>query len=246
MGWRFHLPFVGEVKTKSPDEMIRDGAKNTLNNIGMIAEGIAKGEIDKIRAGAGGLVLDNNMATIGARKAAQELFPQIPDAKFSEVIGSGVVTFLATGNVYLTVISVAKEFYAEYELAGAPPAPGPTTAGGGAPMGARAVKTFKVSCQQMYTWDNPNGGMEIWAGFSRAPRFKLEDGTWDTWPNVDIRPGDTVELKAKRNEFPNRDIKDGQTVLIATGKYKRPAPDTPGVGQNQITQNLVLEYVSHN
>jgi hypothetical protein len=58
---------------------VRDGARDTLTNIGKIAEGVVEGRINLIREGAGGLVLDNNLATAGARKAAQELFPEIPD-----------------------------------------------------------------------------------------------------------------------------------------------------------------------
>jgi hypothetical protein len=58
-----------------------------------------------------------------------------------------VITFLTTGNIYLTVISVGKEFYAEYSLA--QQAAGRSAHGGHRPcrrLGARDTKNFEVDC----------------------------------------------------------------------------------------------------
>lgn len=238
-GWRIEV-FGTEIKTKSPDQMVEDEAKQFAQNVVSLGAAVVSGDTERLKASLGNLVLEGNPTTIGVKKLAEELIPQIPPDKLAEVVGSGVIAFVLTGNPVLTVIAAAQEFYAEYELAtrqqtAGPPMNDPT------PFGERSQKSYKVECSKLFSWKNPESGLELWAGFHDAPVFINPEGAEFVWPEVDIREDDLVEITAKTDHFPNRSPEDGKTLTSAKGKFKYPSSDSPGLGANQITQTLVFE-----
>ena len=168
---------------------VTDGARQTLYDL---KEAVATGNPEAIKRLAGDLVLKNNGATIGMQQVAREIFPEIPDQEFAGIVGVGVLTFLSTDDPLLTVIAVAQQFAAQYQMQRAPQEP----PGGEDVNRERSKKTYSVECLQFTRWDKPGGTTELWAGFHSDPVFVSDSGEKFTWPVVDIAKDDLVHLKA--------------------------------------------------
>jgi hypothetical protein len=238
MGWEFR---VGPVVVRPPDPVavVQQVAEQVQQAAEAVVEAAATGNTEKLKEAVGDLILNNNLATTGARQAAEKIFPQLAPDQIERIVGSGVMTFVTTENVVLTVIAVAEQFYAEYPMATEPPPPGPPIL---APAGqaARAAKTYNTECLSLTRWNKSTEVTELWASYAKDPIFVAEDGANFTWPRVDIKKGDTVYITALTNDIP--DVGTGAfTVASGTGLYKFASSDTPGLGENQIIQTLVFD-----
>lgn len=239
MGWSVTIAGT-RISGDSPDETIKETAQQLAQTVQTVAEAVLTGDPEKVKQAAGMLVLNNNLSTLGARQAAEKIFPALAPDQFERIVGAGVISFVTTENVVLTVIAVAQQFYAEYPMATEPPPPGPPITALGS-QAARAAKTYSVECLSLTRWNKPTGLVELWASFSKDPIFVAEDGSKFTWPRVDIKKGDTVHITALTNDV--TDTGNGAwTVPTATGLYKFASTDTPGLGENQITQTLVFDF----
>jgi hypothetical protein len=243
MGWEIKIGGT-RISGDSPDQAVKDAANQAVQTVQTVAEAVKTGNPEKVKEAVGELVLNNSLATLGAKQAAKEIFPELAPDQFERIVGAGVLTFVSSENVVLTVVSVADEFYAEYNMATKPPPAGPPKP---VPAGqaARTAKTYSVECLSLSRWKRDNGEVELWAGFSEAPVFVAEDGSKFTWPKVDIKEGDTVNISASTNDLPDTGTgKNSFTVPAAKGLYKFPSSDTPGMGANQITKTLVFDFVA--
>lgn len=236
--WRTKI-FGWEIKTKSPDQAIKDTAKNIADSTAGIIEAVKSGNLDKLKKSIGDLVLATNPMMNGAEKVVHAALPHIPEEDLSKVIGTGFLAFATTGGSgILTVISAAEEFFQIYKVEPGPD--GPVAPAGPTP---RPKKKLRVHATQLTQWNKPDGTTELWAGFRRNPVFVDDKGKRKTWPRLDIREGDEVDITARMSPIKKVEGASSFSVESAKATYLKPANDTPGPGQDQITKTLIFKPI---
>lgn len=238
-GWTIRIGGT-KIKGDTPDKTLKDAAKNLKRAAATAAEALATGDLDKFKELAGQLVLNNNLSTLGAVKAAKEVFPNIPKESFEKVVGAGVLTFISTGDLTLTVYSAADEFFAIYpklfaEKRPTPEAPATTE------LPDRPAKVFAANCLKIWKVAREDGRNLVYAGFHAGPAtiFREKTGSEFLWPVVDLRAGDIVELTASDNLAPDAE----HTVTKAKGIFSGNSENTPGIGTTQVTLILHFEEI---
>lgn len=237
----FRLQIGGtEIKGDTPDQTVKDALASVKRAATTAAEAFSSGDLEKFKSLAGQLILNNNLATLGAIKAAKEVFPNIPAESFEKVAGAGVLTFLASGDVTLTVYSVANEFLAIYPNLDSEDDEDldPPVLSTAAPT-ARSTKSFTASCLKIWKKKKADGKVSIYAGFHVGPGTIFTDagGNQFIWPDVDLRKDDIVDLTATDNLAPAAE----PTVSRAKGLFTGKSKNSPGIGPNQVTLVLTFE-----
>jgi hypothetical protein len=186
------------------------------------------------------LMLESGLSSDSTERLINRIFPFIVPDILLDILGSGIVTFdPESEQAILTVLSATDKFYAEYNLSAVEIENAQdvdkTTPG----------KGYWCKCQRLFKRSKKDGSVELWACFSENPVL-VDQADWDktyTWPNIQLRRADVVELLAERNELPHRDPAFGHTLASSFGVFKFPSSDTPGGASRQITQTIVFHQL---
>lgn len=233
MGFRIKIGGL-EIKGDTPDETLKKAVQRAQQTSVLALTALNSGNLEDYKRLVGNLVLDNNLATVGAKKAAQEIFPNIPAAKLEQVVGAGVITLFGTQDLTLTVLSVAQEYFAIYPSLDAEEHAPPIATTIGVPT--RPQKKYSATCLKLWKFSHPDGHADVWAGFNKTPVLTDSNGNKMVWPAVDLLAGDIVEMTAELDPL----AEEPYTVKSSGGTFTGTSRNTPGIGTDQVT--LLIKF----
>ncbi|WP_276122703.1 hypothetical protein [Pararhizobium qamdonense] len=153
-----------------------------------IVQGLAEGNGDKLKAGIGGLILQQQCAVV-CDTVATNVLPDLDAVQLRKIVGEGFIVFATTGDPYLTVIDAVSNTAKQIELKNRTPV---STLPGVPPPTPRAKKTYAAVAVCIGLHKATNKMIAAWIS---APTLTA-DGTGYTFPMVDLRKDDLVQLSA--------------------------------------------------
>jgi len=188
------------------DKKVGEGLNpvNNITNAVLITQGLAEGNGDKLKQGIGGMILHSQCA-VACEAIAANVVPQLSPEQLKQIVGEGFIVFATTGDPYLTVIDVGANAARQMEINGqqaTPPIPAPPP-----PPRPQMEYTAVATCIVQHT-----ATLKTVAGWIDPPQLTAGGVTY-TFPAVDLREGDIIQLSA-----PNC-----------------PAGNNPGAGQQMLT-----------
>ncbi|MBX4952108.1 MULTISPECIES: hypothetical protein [Rhizobium] len=152
-----------------------------------VAQALATGDEKKIRESIGSAVINSGCPL--CISVAHTVLPNLSDQQINSIAGEGVLVWMATGDPVVVAIDVGTNIANAQTVKGPEQDPGAAQA---QPVPGRHPPTYTATAECL----SRNDLARYVAGWKGPPEFIDEAGNKSTFPNVDLRPGDTVVVTA--------------------------------------------------
>lgn len=153
-----------------------------------VVDAIITGDERKIRESIGSAVINSGCPL--CTSVAHTILPNLSDQQINSIAGDGVLVWLATGDPVIVAIDLGTNIANAQSVRGPEEGPGATTQA--QPVPGRHPPTYTATAECL----SRNDLAKYVAGWKSPPEFTDEAGNKGTFPDVDLRPGDTVVVTA--------------------------------------------------
>lgn len=151
-----------------------------------VIDAISRGNPKEVASALGAALIDSP-GCLACRSVAHNILPNLTDEQINGVAGRGFLTYLATGDPVLVVIDVAANIARQSSIKPTSPPPNLT-----ARPQNRQQKNYAAHADCMSVM--PDG--KVYAGWKESPSLTAEDKKPFRYPEVDLFPGDIIEITA--------------------------------------------------
>lgn len=156
-----------------------------------LAQAIATDNTEAVKIGIGDLLI-NSPSCLTCASIAHNVLPNLSDQQIYSMVGEGFLVYLATGDPALVLIDVAANLATRQNVR-APQPTLPVPVDSKPKPNKRKAKSYETEAECLI---QKKGDPNIYAAWKAPATFAAADGSKHLFPEVDLKPGDTLSVKA--------------------------------------------------